>query len=288
MRLEQRACHSRGGTVPRAPCRARGRALAQPAVRARRPPRAAAAGQEAPPRPEEDAIAHASVSTSGRRAVLRAAHAAAVPVEERGRPLAEYMTLPASQYSVLDARRIERLGDDSFRCHVGELRLFNLRVEPVLTVRVDVGPRGPTVRLLGTRLEGSRAAVAANDRFSATMGNEVWWREAAGGGGALELASDAEIQVSVEVPGWFVLPVSVLERTGESCAASRATCSSPARPALSLRPLISSPRVRRLGGDEACPDRGGAPLPGAAARRLRDLGRGRRGAACGRLGLERR
>jgi hypothetical protein len=172
--------------------------------------------------------------------VLRAAHAAAVPAEERGRPLAEYMILPASQYSVL-ARRTERLGDDSFRCHVGELRLFNLRVEPVLTLRVDVGPRGPTVRLLGTRLEGSRAAVAANDRFSATLQNEVRWREAAGGGGALELASDAEIQVSVEVPGWFALPVSVLERTGESCAASRATRSrSPACPALCLRPLLNA------------------------------------------------
>ena len=29
---------------------------------------------------------------------------------------AEYMTLPASQYSVLDAKRIERIDDDTFRC----------------------------------------------------------------------------------------------------------------------------------------------------------------------------
>lgn len=33
---------------------------------------------------------------------------------------ASYMSLPASQYSVLDARRIERIDDTSFKCYVGE------------------------------------------------------------------------------------------------------------------------------------------------------------------------
>ena len=65
---------------------------------------------------------------------------------------AEYMALPASQYSVLDAERIERLDDNSFRCYVGGLRLFSLVVEPVLTVSVVVGERGPTVKLLETRV----------------------------------------------------------------------------------------------------------------------------------------
>ena len=33
-------------------------------------------------------------------------------------PAAEYMSLPASQYSVLDAERIERADDYTFRCYV--------------------------------------------------------------------------------------------------------------------------------------------------------------------------
>lgn len=62
------------------------------------------------------------------------------------------MVLPASQYSVLDARRVERLDEDTFRCHVGALRFFSLEVEPVITVSVTVQERGPTVRLLSTKV----------------------------------------------------------------------------------------------------------------------------------------
>ena len=60
------------------------------------------------------------------------------------------MALPASQYSVLDAQRIERIDDSTFCCYVGQLKFFGIRVEPVLTVSVNVGPRGPTVKLLTT------------------------------------------------------------------------------------------------------------------------------------------
>lgn len=67
------------------------------------------------------------------------------------------MTLPASQYSVLDAKRIERIDDDTFRCYVGGLNFLKLRVEPVLTVSVIVGDRGPTVQLLTTEVRTHRS-----------------------------------------------------------------------------------------------------------------------------------
>lgn len=62
------------------------------------------------------------------------------------------MTLPASQYSVLDAKKIERIDENTFRCHVGGLHFFSFVVEPVLTVSVMVGERGPTVKLLETKV----------------------------------------------------------------------------------------------------------------------------------------
>lgn len=37
------------------------------------------------------------------------------------------MTLPASQYSVLDAKRIERIDDDTFRCYVGGISFLNFK-----------------------------------------------------------------------------------------------------------------------------------------------------------------
>lgn len=62
------------------------------------------------------------------------------------------MTLPASQYSVLDAKQIERIDDSTFRCYVGGLRFLGLTIDPVLTVSVDVTEKGPTVRLLSTKV----------------------------------------------------------------------------------------------------------------------------------------
>lgn len=65
---------------------------------------------------------------------------------------ADYMRLPASQYSVLDAKKIERLDDDTFICYVGGLNFLGFVVEPVLTVSVIVQDRGPVVKLLDTKV----------------------------------------------------------------------------------------------------------------------------------------
>lgn len=86
------------------------------------------------------------------------------------------MSLPASQYSVLDARKIERLGDDRFRCHVGRLAFLGFAVEPVLTVSVETGPMGCTIALLGCELRGSPAVEKAGGQFEAAMANRVTWR----------------------------------------------------------------------------------------------------------------
>lgn len=123
------------------------------------------------------------------------------------------MTLPASQYSVLDANRIERLDADTFRCYVEGLHFFKFHVEPVLTLSVIVGERGPTVRLLDTQLQGSKIVQQANEKFTATMTNSVEWRHDASSG-ALEIASDTSIQVTLEVPAWFVVPTAMIEKTG--------------------------------------------------------------------------
>ena len=62
------------------------------------------------------------------------------------------MALPASQYSVLDAKRIERVDEETFRCYVGALQFFSWSVEPVLTVSVSVDEDGCTIRLLSTEV----------------------------------------------------------------------------------------------------------------------------------------
>lgn len=127
---------------------------------------------------------------------------------------ADYMTLPASQYSVLDANRIERIDADTFKCYVGGLHFLNFHVEPVLTLSVIVGDHGPTVKLLSTELQGSKAIVEVNKKFTATMTNVVRWENAENGAVDKQIKSDTEIQVTLEVPNWFVLPVKVIEKSG--------------------------------------------------------------------------
>lgn len=128
--------------------------------------------------------------------------------------VAAYMTLPASQYSVLDATRIERLDEDTFRCYVRGFSFLNFNVEPVLTLSVVVKERGPTVRLLDTSLRGSKVVEEANERFTATMLNIVRWREDEEGN--KEIASDTTIEVTLELPGWFLLPATFVERSGSA------------------------------------------------------------------------
>eukprot|EP00208_Stichococcus_sp_RCC1054_P005187 CAMPEP_0206139092 /NCGR_PEP_ID=MMETSP1473-20131121/4820_1 /ASSEMBLY_ACC=CAM_ASM_001109 /TAXON_ID=1461547 /ORGANISM="Stichococcus sp, Strain RCC1054" /LENGTH=363 /DNA_ID=CAMNT_0053532731 /DNA_START=93 /DNA_END=1184 /DNA_ORIENTATION=- len=179
---------------------------------------------------------------AGKRiAVLKASKADAVDVVEQQRSLGEYMELPASQYSVLDAKRIERIDDDTFRCYVGGINFLRFKVEPVLTVSVVVETGGPTVKLLATELEGSRAVRAVNDKFDATMTNMVRWRdcESTGSGtsdsssddagssalsevgtnphsGQLrQITSNTTIQVTLEVPSWLkFISEDAISKTG--------------------------------------------------------------------------
>jgi len=72
--------------------------------------------------------------------------------------------------------------------------------------------------LLETTLEGSKAAIEANSKFTATMTNEVAWQDGRESRGidveGLCIASDTSLTVTLQVPRWFVVPVSVVESSG--------------------------------------------------------------------------
>lgn len=134
-------------------------------------------------------------------------------MQQLARPLAEYMGLPASQYSVLDAERIERVDDSTFRCYVYRFRFFALEVCPVLLVRVDEEPNGCCIRLLSCKLEGSPLVEAQNDKFSASMANRVFCNNSSDG--SQQLTSDATIEVTIDIPFPFrAIPVEAIESSG--------------------------------------------------------------------------
>jgi hypothetical protein len=81
------------------------------------------------------------------------------------------MTLPASQYSVLDGAKVERLTDDTFRVNVAGFSFFSFQIEPVLTVCVQPTNTGCRIELLACKLAGSPIIEAQNSKFSARMVN---------------------------------------------------------------------------------------------------------------------
>ncbi|XP_010243183.1 PREDICTED: uncharacterized protein LOC104587326 [Nelumbo nucifera] len=141
-----------------------------------------------------------------------------VSVQQLERPLREYMSLPASQYSVLDAERIERVDDNTFRCYVYRIKFFSFEVCPVLLVRVEEQPNGCCIRLLSCKLEGSPIVVAQNEKFhgnAASMVNQISCGSEQSDSAVQKLTSDTVIEVTIDIPFPFQpIPVGVIESTG--------------------------------------------------------------------------
>ncbi|KAK4750258.1 hypothetical protein SAY87_027707 [Trapa incisa] len=154
----------------------------------------------------------ASTSTKAR---FFARRKESITVKQLERPLSEYMSLPVSQYSVLDAERIERVDDNTFRCYVYRIKFFTFEVCPVLLVRVEEQPNGCCIRLLSCKFEGSPIVAAQNDKFDASMLNNISCASNEGNSSLQYLTSETSIEVSIDVPLTFrAIPVRAIETTG--------------------------------------------------------------------------
>ncbi|KAE8774925.1 hypothetical protein D1007_52598 [Hordeum vulgare] len=155
-----------------------------------------------------------STVSSAPKARFVARRSESTSVQQLARPLAEYMGLPASQYSVLDAERIERVDESTFRCYVYRFRFFALEVCPVLLVRVDEEPNGCCIRLLSCK---ASIRHPCNDLLSdaASMVNRVFCNSNSDDSTNQQLTSDATIEVAIDIPFPFqALPVEAIESSG--------------------------------------------------------------------------
>ncbi|XP_071734612.1 uncharacterized protein [Rutidosis leptorrhynchoides] len=156
-----------------------------------------------------------SSSSSAPKARFVARRTEFVSVRPLERPLLEYMSLPASQYSVLDAQRIERIDDNTFRCYVYKFKFFAFEVCPVLLVRVEEQLNGCSINLLSCKLEGSPIVVAQNDKFDASMVNRISCDRNQSNSSVQKLTSDTIIEVSIDIPFPFrAIPVQTIESSG--------------------------------------------------------------------------
>jgi len=96
---------------------------------------------------------------------LSASRAFAIEVEEGERTLAEYVTLPAKKYSVLDSDAVQSIGDNTFRVSGGQQKfLMGQSGTPVGIIQIEVGEDRVVQRLVEAKIENAkgRAMVEVN------------------------------------------------------------------------------------------------------------------------------
>jgi len=136
-----------------------------------------------------------------------------VRVKDQIRTVEDYMSLPASQYSVLTADQIVRLSDSEFKCTLGTMNFFGTKITPVLFVDVNVYPEEAKSVISVTRAEttGSEIAEKVNGTFSISAINTV--RAGRDKNNVKTLSSETNLKIDVIVPSTN-LPLRVIQSGG--------------------------------------------------------------------------
>ena len=156
------------------------------------------------------------INDDSRRIQWKAQVKSSVRVKEGSgkRTVNEYMALPASQYSVLASKQIERLSDSKFKAVLGKLNFFGTVIIPTLYVDVNVIPEEYRSEIVVKRAEttGSPQADAISGTFKISALNLV----SAGQDdkGRPMLTSDTKLKIDVIVPEDAKVPLKMITSGG--------------------------------------------------------------------------
>lgn len=147
------------------------------------------------------------------RVTWTAAAKGSVSVKDARRTVEEYMALPASQYSVLSAKQIERLSETEFKCTLGTMNFFGTKISPVLYVDVVVYPEDAKAEIIVARAEttGSEIADKISGTFSIRAVNTVF--AGVDSKGKKTLNSETTLKIDVLVPPSNI-PVKMIQSGG--------------------------------------------------------------------------
>ncbi|GLT70187.1 hypothetical protein SLA2020_422830 [Shorea laevis] len=89
-----------------------------------------------------------------------------------------------------------------------DLVLYFLEVCPVFLASVEEKPNGCIIKLLSCKLEGSPSVVQQNNKFDASMVNQISYHMIQSNSAIQELTSEAVTEVVIEIPFSFItIPV---------------------------------------------------------------------------------
>lgn len=157
------------------------------------------------------------MAQKGRKCMFRAEQVGSLQLSEGTRSLKDYMSLPPSEYSVLDAEKVQRIGDSTFRCELAQLNFLGVSIQPVLTAEVNVklDGSGTFIRVVDAELRGAKVAEVASDSFMVLSENDVSWTHTGAEDDPLkEISSKTSVEVHILLPSWFFFSVESTNRTG--------------------------------------------------------------------------
>lgn len=132
------------------------------------------------------------------------------------KPLSEFLCQPAGMESMLNTdslQHYESMGSNVFRCTLPKLEILNFEVAPVVDLSVVTDDQECIVEMLSCKFQGSEAVESQNERFSASMRNQLTW-DTSFESDTLEVNVELNVSLEVYTLPFTLLPLSAVETPG--------------------------------------------------------------------------
>ncbi|KAI5078611.1 hypothetical protein GOP47_0006282 [Adiantum capillus-veneris] len=133
------------------------------------------------------------------------------------RPLCDFLSQRAGMESMLNVNALqshEYIGSNIFRCTLPKLEILNFEVAPVVDLSVVANEQECVVEMLSCKFQGSEVVESQNERFSASMRNQLTWDSKNGNGQVLEVNVELNVALEVYTLPFTLLPISAVETPG--------------------------------------------------------------------------
>ncbi|MCO5568550.1 hypothetical protein L7F22_022249 [Adiantum nelumboides] len=102
------------------------------------------------------------------------------------------------------------------RCTLPKLEILSFEVAPVVDLSVVANEQECVVEMLSCKFQGSEVVESQNERFSASMRNQLTWDSKNGRGPLLEVNMELNVSLEVYTLPFTLLPISTVETPGNA------------------------------------------------------------------------
>lgn len=135
------------------------------------------------------------------------------------KPLSEFLSQRAGMESMLNINALqshEYVGSNIFRCTLPKVEILSFEVAPVVDLSVVANEQECIVEMLSCKFQGSEIVESQNERFSASMRNQLTWDSNGSDGQVLQVNVQLYVSLEVYTLPFTLLPISAVETPGNA------------------------------------------------------------------------